>query len=100
MLINNAGILRKGTILGSSDKDVTQVLQVNSIAHFVMAREFLPAMIKKNHGHVVTVASLASYLVFAGNVSYSCSKASALAFHEGLAAELRCRYNAPDVRTT
>jgi short-subunit dehydrogenase len=65
-----------------------------------MVREFLPAMIKKNHGHVVTIASMASFLVLAGNVDYSCSKASALAFNEGLASELKARYNAPEVRTT
>jgi len=46
------------------------------------------------------MSSLASFVVHAQNVDYSCSKASTLAFHEGLAAELSYRYNAPDVRTT
>lgn len=57
-------------------------------------------MIKKNHGHVVTMSSMASFVVHAQNVDYAASKASTLAFHEGLAAELTSRYNAPDVRTT
>ena len=65
-----------------------------------MVREFLPAMIKKNKGHVVTIASMASFAVHAQNVDYACSKASALAFHEGLHSELKARYNAPDVKTT
>lgn len=43
---------------------------------------------------------MGSYSVYAGNVSYTCSKASALAFHEGLGQELKHRYNAPKVRTT
>src|ERR1700712_2102913 len=65
-----------------------------------MVREFMPAMAKKNHGHIVTIASMASYVVHAQNVDYCCTKASAVAFHEGLSSELRARYNAPNVRTT
>ncbi|KAL1967658.1 hypothetical protein VTN77DRAFT_2915 [Rasamsonia byssochlamydoides] len=57
-------------------------------------------MIKRNHGHVVTIASVASFAVLAGNVDYSCTKAAALAFHEGLTQELRHRYHADRVRTT
>ena len=57
-----------------------KTFEVNTISHFTMVREFVPSMIKNNHGHVVTVASAASYIVHAQNVDYSCSKASALAF--------------------
>lgn len=64
-----------------------------------MVKEFLPDMIKNDHGHVVTIASFASYVVNAQNVDYACSKASALAFHEGLGSELRNRYGAKRVRT-
>jgi len=70
------------------------------MAHYWLVREFLPAMVKKNHGHVVTIASMASFVVHAQNVDYCCTKASSLAFHEGLASELKSRYNAPDVKTT
>jgi all-trans-retinol dehydrogenase (NAD+) len=56
-------------------------------------------MIKRNHGMVVTVASVASYITVANMVDYAASKAAALSFHEGLSAELKSRYNAPKVRT-
>jgi short-subunit dehydrogenase len=65
-----------------------------------MVREFLPSMIEKNHGHVVTIASMASFIGLGDMVEYSCTKASALAFHEGLRQELRLWYKAPKVRTT
>jgi short-subunit dehydrogenase len=65
-----------------------------------MVREFLPSMIEKNHGHVITIASMASFIGLGDMVEYSCSKASALAFHEGLRQELRLWYKAPKVRTT
>ncbi|KAF7896052.1 hypothetical protein EAF00_006067 [Botryotinia globosa] len=100
VLINNAGIGTLMPILEGSEAQTRKTFEVNTISHFFMAREFVPAMIKKNHGHVVTIASIASYLVHAANVDYSCSKASALAFHEGLASELKALYNAPNVRTT
>lgn len=100
MLINNAGIGGGATILDSSEDFIRKRFEVNTMAHFWMVREFLPAMIKKKHGHVVTIASMASFCVQAGNVDYACSKASALAFHEGLASELKSRHKAPEIRTT
>jgi short-subunit dehydrogenase len=56
-------------------------------------------MIKNNHGLWVTVASLAGYVTPPGLTDYSASKASAIAFHEGLSAELATIYKAPAVRT-
>jgi all-trans-retinol dehydrogenase (NAD+) len=56
-------------------------------------------MVKQNKGHVVTVASMASFMTIASNVDYSCTKAAVLAFHEGLRQELDYRYNARLVRT-
>jgi short-subunit dehydrogenase len=56
-------------------------------------------MIAKNHGMIVTVASLAGYVSAPSMVDYAASKASAVTFHEGLAAELVTHYKAPKVRT-
>lgn len=100
VIINNAGLGYLQPILEATEEQIRRTFDVNTISHFLMAREFLPAMIKKNHGHVVTLASMASYVVHAANVDYACAKASALAFHEGLASELKYRYNAPNIKTT
>ena len=56
-------------------------------------------MIAHNHGMVVTVASFAAWVTVPDMVDYAASKAAAYAFHEGLTAELKTRYNAPKVRT-
>lgn len=48
---------------------------------------------------IVTVASLAAYLAVPDLVDYASSKAASLSFHEGLATELKARFNAPRVRT-
>ena len=100
VLINNAGVITGKTILGGSMEGVRRTFEVNTIAHFPLVKAFVPAMVRNNHGHIVTLASMASFATVASNVDYSCSKASALSFHEGLAQELRFRYNAWKVRAT
>lgn len=99
ILINNAGVARGKTILDGTESDVRLTFDVNALSHYFLAKEFLPSMISANHGMVVTVASLASYVVTANLVDYASSKAAALAFHEGLKTELVTRYSAPKVRT-
>ncbi|KAG9247940.1 hypothetical protein BJ878DRAFT_532276 [Calycina marina] len=99
ILINNAGVARGKDILGASEKDVRFTFEVNTLAHYWLAKEFVLSMVKENHGMVVTVASYAAYVTAPNMVDYAASKAAAHAFHEGLACELKTRYNAPKVRT-
>ncbi|KAJ5366621.1 hypothetical protein N7541_000562 [Penicillium brevicompactum] len=99
ILINNAGICTGHTILSSTADQTRRIFDVNALSHYALAREFLPDMVSANHGMVVTVASQAGYTVTPSMVDYSASKAAAIAFHEGLAAELVTRYAAPRVRT-
>jgi all-trans-retinol dehydrogenase (NAD+) len=100
VLINNAAVGYAMTILDEPMDSIRRSFEVNTVSHFLTVKEFLPAMIKKNHGHVVTIASMASYVTVASIVDYNCTKASAVAFHEGLASELKHRYDAPNVRTS
>ncbi|KAJ5102626.1 hypothetical protein N7532_003155 [Penicillium argentinense] len=60
-------------------------------------KEFLPSMIRTNRGHMVTIASVASFVAVGEMVDDCCSKASALAFHDGLRQELKYWYEAPNV---
>lgn len=99
VLINNAGVVRGKSILDSSEKDIRFTFDVNSLAHYWIIKEFLPSLVENNHGMVVTVASIAAWCTVPNMVDYAASKHAALAFHEGLAAELATRYRAPKVRT-
>ena len=99
VLVNNAGVGNDGTILDEPEAKIRQTFEVNTLSHFLTVREFLPAMVKKNHGHVITIASMASFVALGEMVDYCCTKASALAFHEGLSQELKYWYQAPKVRT-
>lgn len=100
VLINNAGIAAGNTILDESEENIRRIFDVNIISHFGLIKEFLPHMVQHDHGHIVTVASMASFMVHASNIDYWCTKAAALALHEGLNEELRHIYKAKRVRTT
>ena len=57
-------------------------------------------MALKNKGHIVTIASTASFSTVPTIVDYAASKAGALAFHEGLSGEIKHILKAPGVITT
>ncbi|KAF2274224.1 dehydrogenase/reductase SDR family member 8 precursor [Westerdykella ornata] len=100
ILINNAGIGGAHAILDTSDEYLRKIFDVNLLSNWYTVKAFLPDMIAKNKGHIVTIASTASYAGVAGMVDYTATKAGVLAFHEGLNQELRLRYHAPNVLTT
>lgn len=97
ILINNAGIARPSSILDQSLKNVQKVFEINTFAHWTTVQQFLPHMIAQNRGHVVTMASTASYITAARATDYCASKAAAMAFHEGLASELKYLYKTTGV---
>ncbi|KAF5556289.1 pectate lyase 1 [Fusarium napiforme] len=100
VLINNAGIALGKDILACTADQIQQMVQVNLLAHFWLVQELLPSMVKQKHGHVVTIASVASFITIASNIDYSCTKASLVAFHEGLTQDLKHRYDSRDVLTS
>jgi short-subunit dehydrogenase len=99
VLINNAGVARGKPLLSSTEQDIRLTFNVNTLSHYFLAHQFLPSMIERNHGMIVTVASMISYVTAPNLVDYASSKAAAMAFHEGLSAELATVYKAPKVRT-
>lgn len=55
----------------------------NNMAARYTCRAFVPDMVQANKGHIVSMASLASFVTIATTVDYAVSKAGILAFHEG-----------------
>lgn len=101
VIVHNAGTHLWGqTILDASEKLLKLTFEVNTIAPILVTQQFLPAMIEKNSGHIVTMASLAGYTTAAQLIDYSASKIGVAAFTEGLYQELKHRYGAPNVRHT
>lgn len=100
ILINNAGIGNAWNILDIPYERLQSIFNVNMLSHWSTVQEFLPDMIAKKKGHIMSVASLASFVALAGAVDYSCTKAALLAFHEGLTTELKHRYKCPQILTS
>jgi all-trans-retinol dehydrogenase (NAD+) len=98
ILINNAGIVTGKSLLECSDAAIERTFQVNTLALFWLTRAFLPAMIERGRGHVVTVASAAGLSGTSRLTDYCASKFAAVGFDESLRLELK-RLGHP-VRTT
>jgi len=76
------------------------MLDINLMSHWSTVQEFLPDMLAKKKGHIMSVASLASFVTLASAVDYSCTKAALVAFYEGLTQELKHRYKCPQIQTS
>jgi all-trans-retinol dehydrogenase (NAD+) len=88
VLVNNAGVVSGRTLLEISDEQIERTFAVNTLALFWTTRAFLPSMIKRNAGRIVTIAS-AGGLVGTGRLTdYCASKFAAVGFDESLRLEL------------
>jgi NAD(P)-dependent dehydrogenase (short-subunit alcohol dehydrogenase family) len=100
ILINNAGVAKPMPILKTSEEFLRRIFGVNVMSLWFTTQQFLPRMIQLNKGHIMTMASLASFVALATGADYSATKAGALAFHEALAAEIKHQYKSPNVLTS
>ncbi|KIW83627.1 hypothetical protein Z517_02873 [Fonsecaea pedrosoi CBS 271.37] len=96
ILINNAGISNTAPILKSPLEVVEKMFKVNLLCHWQTVQEFLPNMLKNKKGHIVTIASMASFISMPGSSDYCSSKAALVAFHEVLTQECRHGYENGD----
>ena len=89
LLVNNAGFGTYGRFLDlDPEADIGQV-RVNCEAVVTLTHAFLPAMVERGRGGVITVASTAGFQPLAYEATYSATKAFARTFTEALAEELR-----------
>ena len=100
ILLNNAGVGQTFDILSVSNSYLEKVFHINLISHWYTVKAFLPGMIAAKKGHILSIASMASYVAVAGMVDYCVTKAGVMSFHEGLNQELKHRYNASFIKTT
>jgi all-trans-retinol dehydrogenase (NAD+) len=89
VLVNNAGVVSGKTLLAASDTDIQRTFDVNTLALFWTTRAFLPAMMERDRGHVVTIASAAGIVGTSRLTDYCASKHAAVGFDESLRLELR-----------
>ncbi|NXJ57791.1 RDHE2 dehydrogenase, partial [Spizaetus tyrannus] len=89
ILVNNAGTVTGKRLIDSPDSLVEKTLEVNVMAHFWTYKAFLPAMMASNHGHLVSIASLAGLMGINCLSDYCASKFAAVGFAESVYFEMR-----------
>lgn len=89
ILVNNAGVVTGKSLLEATPEEIERTFDVNVMALFWTTRMFLPAMLARNSGHIVTIASAAGIVGIAKMTDYSASKHAAVGFDESLRLELR-----------
>jgi all-trans-retinol dehydrogenase (NAD+) len=98
VLVNNAGVVSGRALLDIPDESIERTFAINTLSLFWVTKAFLPAMIERNRGHIVTIASASALIGVARLTDYAASKWAAMGFDESLRAELR--QAAPGVMTT
>jgi NAD(P)-dependent dehydrogenase (short-subunit alcohol dehydrogenase family) len=91
LLINNAGISRKGTLLNTPDAfDLARAeLETNFFGPWAMSRAFAPVLAAHGGGAIVNVLSVLSWLSLPTSATYSASKSAAWSLSNGLRDALR-----------
>ncbi|PDT51152.1 MULTISPECIES: SDR family NAD(P)-dependent oxidoreductase [Sinorhizobium] len=85
MLVNNAGINRRGNLLSLTDDDWHASFAVNLDSMFYLCRAAIPHMIEAGGGVIVNTASQWGLHPAPNHIAYNTSKAAVAAFTQNLA---------------
>lgn len=85
VLVNNAGINRRGNLLSLTDEDWSLSFAVNLDAMFHLCRAALPHMIAAGGGAIVNTASQWGLYPAPNHIAYNTTKAAVAAFTQNLA---------------
>ena len=86
-LVNNAGISNISPALDTATEKYRQVLEVNLVAPFILAKEFGKIMLDAGSGAIVNVASVAGLQGVADRTAYNASKHGLIGLTRTLAVE-------------
>ena len=96
VLVNNASMFTVANAAVLDADEFADTIEVNLIAPFRIVRAFLPAMLARRSGHIVSIGSIADHLALPENSAYVASKFGLRGLHGALRAEL----SKTGVRTT
>ena len=88
VLVNNAGLGYVGPVERMAAGDVRTVFETNVLALVDLTQRVLPGMLERRRGHVVNMASVASWVGFPPYSVYGASKFAIQGFTEGLRREV------------
>jgi uncharacterized protein len=89
LLVNNAGFGLRGHFADLDAGREAEMVRVNCEAVVMLTHAFLPPMIERGQGGVITVASTAGMQPLPYETTYAATKAFTISFMEALSMELR-----------
>ena len=91
VLVNNAGIGWLGLVEDMPAEQVRKLFDVNVLSLVDLTQRVLPGMLERRSGHVVNVASVASWVAIPPLTVYSATKFAVQGFSDGLRREVAGR---------
>jgi NADP-dependent 3-hydroxy acid dehydrogenase YdfG len=89
IVVNSAGAFELAPLAEATTESFDLQLAVNLRAPFLVIRAYLPEMLERGSGHLVTVGSIAGRQAFPHNGAYAASKFGVRGLHAVLDAEVR-----------
>ena len=89
VLINNAGILLRGRVVGSDTEHWERVIAVNLRGPYLTCKYVLPGMIERRRGNIINITSRSAIWESPDSLAYGPSKAALDRFTLNLAADVK-----------
>jgi len=91
LLVNNAGFSVSGSVADVPAGSAEAQIRLNVLAVVRLTHAVLPGMLRRGHGGVLNVSSVAGFVISPGSAVYGATKAFVTSFSESLAAEVSGR---------
>lgn len=88
IVVNNAGAFILKALLQTTADEFREQLNVNLTGPFLVLRTFLPYLIARGAGDVVTIGSVADHVALPGNAAYGASKFGLRGLHQVMMTEI------------
>lgn len=89
VLINNAGVFIPGALLDEEEGALELMTETNLYSAYHLTRKIAPHMVSRQSGHIINMASIASFMAYPNGGSYSISKFALRGFSKVLREELK-----------
>jgi len=88
LLVNNAGVGAEGSFADLPADSIEGQVSLNVTALVALTHAALPSMLRRRHGGVLNVSSVAGFVALPGSAVYGATKAFVTSFTESLACEV------------
>ena len=88
VVVNNAGISHVGLLTDMSLSQWDEIININLTSTFLTCQKLLPAMIRKQSGHIINISSVWGNVGASMEVAYSTTKGGMNSFTKALAKEV------------